>query len=706
MKIAPQLKGELDFLHDMFDRIDKVVDRKSRHSFWDLHERLNNWAARVAVIGQVKAGKSTFLNAFLRQDDFLPSDVNPWTSVVTNVRINVPGDPISGAKFEFFDDADWQEIIDGGSRIRKLTEQLLPGFDTELLREQSETMKKRAQRRLGKHYQTLLGTTHEYEFLTPDLLKRYVCAGPGSDDGLERESLGRYAALTKVANAYMRMPEFQVPTIVTDTPGVNDPFLVRDEFTCRSLDKSDVFIVALSAHQPLTDVDIALIRILAKQDNKDVLIYVNRIDELDDYNVEVPRVLADVERRLRIAIPDIEFQMVAGSAYMASLALRTDDEAAAARAALDTPELADYLAKKYGHVPIDQLDRLLLASGLDDVRKALSDLIDNGVGRQQLAQLMGDVRAELNAAEFVTKQERRSIHSQIESVEESIAVGAAQELSDEIDAIGGLHKKLEGFVETADSQIETVISKSWSKLETRLIEQVHDFIAKQEDRLRERAFREKSGEAADKAFEIELAPLQQLIEADVKEAFAKSRAGTDVAANNCLHACRQLIRDKFEDPADNIDLADLPFDEFVSTVLLAKKTLTVDVITDRGWKFWAKQKLNVAKTLAALRTIAAEEMRPPIEKVLAAYNEAQVERASAGMSRVRVMLRMIEVTLDEQSHRLKRDKLTMEKLARDPEERSAMTRRLQGKLEVLDRRLINLSALETALEKPSLSDAA
>ena len=27
MKIAPQLKGELDFLHDMFDRIDKVVHR-------------------------------------------------------------------------------------------------------------------------------------------------------------------------------------------------------------------------------------------------------------------------------------------------------------------------------------------------------------------------------------------------------------------------------------------------------------------------------------------------------------------------------------------------------------------------------------------------------------------------------------------------------------------------------------------------------
>jgi len=133
MKIALNLKNELDLLHSTLDRLDGIVDRKSRQNYRAIHERLDNWAARVAVIGQVKAGKSTFLNAFLHQEEFLPSDVNPWTSVVTNVRINIPNDPISGAKFDFFDDNDWQEIIDGGSSIRKLTEQLLPGFDTSYL---------------------------------------------------------------------------------------------------------------------------------------------------------------------------------------------------------------------------------------------------------------------------------------------------------------------------------------------------------------------------------------------------------------------------------------------------------------------------------------------------------------------------------------------------------------------------------------------
>lgn len=706
MKIAPKLKSELDFLHQALDNFEKFVGRKGRQSVRDLRTRLDGWSARVAVIGQVKAGKSTFLNALLRQDDFLPSDVNPWTSVVTNIRINIPNDPISGAKFEFFNEQDWQEIIDGGSRIRKLTEQLLPGFDTDLLRAQSEEMKNRAQRRLGKHYQALLGRSHEYDFLTPDLLSRYVCAGPGSDDGLEREPLGRYAALTKVANAYMRIPEFLVPTIVTDTPGVNDPFLVRDEFTCRSLDKSDVFLVALSAHQPLTDVDIALIRILAKQDAKDVLIFVNRIDELDDYNIEVSRVMRDVERRLRIAIPDIDFRIVAGSAHMANIAMRMDEEAAAARDELDTPQLASYLQSKYGRVPIDQEDRLLLASGLDDVKAALSEVIDNGVGKGQLAQILGDIRAELSAAQFIAKKERDTVHSQVESIQADLAEEAARGLAEDIEKLDIVNDALEKHIETADRQIENVISKSWAKLETKLVGQIDAFVDSQKATLADRVFRANVSGDTSRSLEIDLAPLQQLMEKAVVESFSKSRAGTDVALNNCLHACRLTIMDKFEDPTENVGLESLPFDEFSSTLMLAKKSLNVDLITDRGWKFWAKKTINEEKTLEALRLITAEELRPPIEKLLAAFNEAQVERASAGLSRVRVFQRMVEMTLNDQSHQLKREKMALEKLARDPEARIAMSNSLQSKIEVIEHRLINLSALDNSLRRPKLSSAA
>ena len=706
MKIAPNQRQELDFFRDTLDDLERISDRAGRPAFEALRDRLDHWAAKVAVIGQVKAGKSTFVNALLFQHDFLPSDVNPWTSVVTNVRINLAGDPASGARFEFFDETDWEEIVNGGSRIRELTEQLLPGFDTEVLRRQSEEMKERAQARLGKHYHTLLGSEHSYEFLTSDLLKRYVCAGPGSDEGLERNSLGRYAALTKVANLYMRVPGFQVPTIITDTPGVNDPFLVRDEFTCRSLDKSDVFVMVLSAHQPLTDVDIALIRILAKQDEKDVVIFVNRIDELDDYATEVPRVMADVSNRLREAIPDIEFRIVAGSAYMADLVLRDDEEATEACAAVDTQELADYVRAVHGHVPEDRDDRLMLASGLDNLRETLSEVIDEGTGGRYLGRLMEDVRAEISGAQFAAKRERDSLQLQVESVRSDVALDAVAELEKEIAGITQIHDELEQHIDSAESQIEKLVSKAWSKLETQLIAGIERFVDEQKPIFEQRLLGSSVRGTGDKALDIDVTELQNRMESEVAQSFEKSRAGTDVALNNCMHACRQTILDNFEDMAENITLDGLPYDSFASTLTLSRRTLRVELITERSWAFWRRPSVNIDKTLNALRAIAAAEMRPSVEKILHAFNEAQVERAPAGTERLRVLLRMIDAGLSERAHRLKKDKAEMERVANDVDVQRRLIQRLQSQMEVLERRLLNFAAVDSALSRAELAKAA
>ncbi|WP_112310680.1 dynamin family protein [Pseudogemmobacter bohemicus] len=704
MQIAPNQRQELNFLRDSLDGIDKVVSREMRAGFRVLRERLDNWAAKVAVIGQVKAGKSTFLNSFLYSHDFLPSDVNPWTSVVTNIRVNLPGDPVMGAKFEFFGEADWNEIVNGDSRIRKLTEQLLPGFDTHLLREQSEQMRQRAEERLGKRYADLLGTTHDYDYISSELLKSYVCAG--AEDETDPTAAGRYAMLTRVANVYMRLPEFQVPTIITDTPGVNDPFLVRDEFTCRSLDKSDVFVIVLSAHQPLTDVDIALIRILAKQDNKDVLVFVNRIDELDDYDTDVPRVIEDVSQRLCGAIPDIDFTIVAGSAWMADLTLQDGPEAEADRAALDDTRLARYIHSRYGYLPDDRCERLMLASGMRDVKLALSQLIDSGVGRSQMAQIKADIRAELNGALFVARRERASLQTQMGSVNSEVANMAIEDLQVEIDAIRKVQSELEGHVENAEAQIEKVLTKAWSRLETRLIGMIESFIEDQKPEFEARIMAGKlRGETA-KAMEIDLSPLQKVMERELTSAWKNSRAGTDVVLSNGLSSCQQTIKDRFQERTEGIDLSDLPYDEFASTLTLAKRSLRVNFISNRSWAFWRKPGINVEKSLAALRMIAAEELRPPMEKLLAAFNEAQVERAGAGIDRIRVMLRMFEVSLNERVHRLKKDMVEFEMVVNDPDFRRRIVHRLQSQMEVLERRLINLSAVESALAQADVTRAA
>lgn len=706
MQIAPLQKQQLDFLREKLGELEGMVDRSNREDYRALSDRLDQWAAKVAVIGQVKAGKSTFLNAFLGQHDFLPSDINPWTSVITNIRVNIPQDPETGATFNFFDEDDWNEIIDGTGQIRKMAEQLLPGFDTELLKQQSEELREKAQRRLGKHYHALLGSKHEYAFLSPDLLKRYVCAGPGTDDNLTRESLGRYAALTREANIFMRLPEFQIPAIVTDTPGVNDPFLVRDEVTCRSLDRSDVFVVVLSAHQALTDVDIGLIRILAQQDGKDVIIFVNRIDELEDYDKKYQRVIDDVSARLSKAIPEIEFTILAGSAFMADSTLRLDDEGEELREELDNKTLSAYLKKRYGKVPKTREERLLLGSGLEDIKRTLSTVIDNGNGCQQLLRLLEDARAQIAATTFGTKRERESVHSEIEKLGSDQTESAIEELEGEINLVAGAQSEIEFLVEGANEKVEGLVNKSWGSLERELNEKVETFVASQKQVLEDRLMRDKVQSSSSKRFDIDLAPLHEKLEIAVREGYDDSRGEIDAMLSECMQECRGLFKEHFDEDIDDISLKELPYDSFTTTLAMSKKTLQADLINERSWAFWKKKSVDKKKTLEAMRVLAVAELRPAIEKLLSAYSEAQAERASAGIDRITVMQTMLEKTLSERSRRMKNDQRLLKEVAENEEKREQVIGRLQSQIEILDKRLRDLAAFDSTLSNAPMMEAA
>ncbi|WP_283176739.1 hypothetical protein [Gemmobacter sp. 24YEA27] len=348
----------------------------------------------------------------------------------------------------------------------------------------------------------------------------------------------------------------------------------------------------------------------------------------------------------------------------------------------------------------------MLASGMRDVKVALSQLIDSGVGRSQMAQIKADIRAELNGALFVARRERASLQTQAGSVNSEVATMAIEDLQLEIDAIRKVQTELEGHVENAEVQIEKVLTRSWSRLETRLIGMIESFIEDQKPEFEARIMAGKlRGETA-RAMEIDLSPLQKVMERELTSAWRNSRAGTDVVLSNGLSSCQQTIKDRFQERAEGIDLSDLPYDEFVSTLTLAKRSLRVNFISNRSWAFWRRPGINVEKSLAALKMIAAEELRPPMEKLLAAFNEAQVERADAGIDRLRVMLRMFELSLNERVHRLKKDMVEFEMVVNDPDFRRRIVHRLQSQMEVLERRLINLSAVESALAQADVTRAA
>jgi hypothetical protein len=250
---------------------------------------LRSQVCRIAVVGQIKAGKSSFISALADRPNLLPNDVNPWTTVVTNLHFGSDEAAGDSAVFTFFAPGEWRRIAEGGGLLRELTERLVPGFNPNLLRLQLDALRQRAERRLGREFQSLLGQQHKYSSITRELVERYVSAG-----NEEAGSAGQYSDITKAADLHFGGERSGYPVIVIDTPGTNDPFMVRDEITRQSLTAADIYI----AQQPLATADLALLRILRGLHKEHVNHFINRNDQLKDVAADCRKLIEHVRVRI------------------------------------------------------------------------------------------------------------------------------------------------------------------------------------------------------------------------------------------------------------------------------------------------------------------------------------------------------------------------------------------------------------------------
>ena len=81
---------------------------------------LDKFAVRISIIGQVKAGKTALTNALIGRPGLLPSDVNPWTSVITSVHINTEQPQGKNAVFTFYKTEDWNKMINVGGHLGEM----------------------------------------------------------------------------------------------------------------------------------------------------------------------------------------------------------------------------------------------------------------------------------------------------------------------------------------------------------------------------------------------------------------------------------------------------------------------------------------------------------------------------------------------------------------------------------------------------------
>jgi hypothetical protein len=203
-----------------------------------------------------------------------------------------------------------------------------------------------------------------------------------------------------------------------------------------------------------------------------------------------------------------------------------------------------------------------------------------------------------------------------------------------------------------------------------------------------------------------MTPVHAKLETSVREGYKHARHNIDRTLEDAMVDCCATVSDKLGEKFEVLSLQELPFESFSSTLAMSKKAIRIDLVTERSWAFWRRQSIDIARTVDAMKAMAMAEMRPAIEKLVGAFNEAQSERASAGLDRVALLQKMMESSFDERSRRLKTDQKYFAEMADNEVLRTQVLGRLQSQLEVLERRLQLLSVHESTLNGASLQKAA
>lgn len=241
----------------------------------EIIEKIESDVLTIGVIGQMKCGKSTFLNAFVFEDDVLPSATTPMTASLSIITYGEEKKIVA----EFYSKEEWNEQKITANR--DLNEVQGNEFEVSKIRAAKELVEKSI--KLGNSIEQYLGKEQEDSF---ENLVDYV----GAD--------GKYISITKSVKIYYPK-EYLKGVEIVDTPGMNDPIVSREERTKEFLSKADVVLMMLYAGRPFdaTDHNI-LFENVRKCGTGKVLIGINKYD-IPYMNGEEESVIKDyVEKEL------------------------------------------------------------------------------------------------------------------------------------------------------------------------------------------------------------------------------------------------------------------------------------------------------------------------------------------------------------------------------------------------------------------------
>lgn len=270
------------------DKIEKLIsDFKMKTSdFYRENRKLN-----IGVVGQVKAGKSSFLNTLLfGGKEVLPKASTPKTATLTKMEYSEE----NIIRIEYYTEEEW-EILEDNAKIDS---------DEDVFTSAREIIGMVKKNGINPHDYLYKGS-EEMRFDTYDDLIEHLNDYVGEN--------GIYTPIVKAVTLFLGNEEFKGLSIV-DTPGLNDPIPSRTirtrEFmelcdvvfflsqTDHFLDKSDWTL--LSSQLPQKGVK-RLVLIGSKYDSgvRDALRIPDAFDDPDEVTDTIPKACNEINRKLK-----------------------------------------------------------------------------------------------------------------------------------------------------------------------------------------------------------------------------------------------------------------------------------------------------------------------------------------------------------------------------------------------------------------------
>lgn len=305
MELIEQLKS----LEDIVSRHSSLIEKESRHLMVDntidssektknqIDEiKNNNRLLQIGIVGRVKAGKSSFLNALLfKGKPILPKAATPMTAALTVISY---GEKLS-AEASFFTEEDIENIKKNAdkyeAKFKRLEEEEI-NKKTKISKNEGDAQQKDTREKIKAkikmklrdepalsapydQYQTIkqsginIANLGSSKIITSDTIESLV-NNLGEYVGVD----GKYMPFTK--SVHISIPQENIKNIqIVDTPGMNDLVTSREEKTRELLKFCDVIFIVSPAGQFISSEDLELMdRITSKEGVRELFVIASKCD--------------------------------------------------------------------------------------------------------------------------------------------------------------------------------------------------------------------------------------------------------------------------------------------------------------------------------------------------------------------------------------------------------------------------------------------